>query len=58
MLTSMLPPSSFAPFLAYHAGFIGESYFLPPLKTTVLIKNACVGVYSFLGKFRIYRDNV
>ena len=36
----MLPLSSFAPFLAYHAGFIGESYFLPPLKTTLLIKNA------------------
>ena len=34
----MLPPSSFVPFLDYHAGFLGESYFLPPLKTTPLIK--------------------
>ena len=43
----MLLPSSFGPFLAYYAGLIDRGVVFPPSP-----KNACVGVYPFLGKFR------
>ena len=47
MFTSMLLPPSFGPFLAYYAGLIDRGVVFPPSP-----KNACVGVYPFLSKFR------
>ena len=49
----MLLPPSFGPFLAYYACLIDRGVVFPPSP-----KNACVGVYPFLGKFRTYTDNV
>ena len=43
----MLLPPSFGPFLAYYAGLIDRGVVFPPSP-----KNACVGVYPLLGKFR------